>query len=216
MKELLSKLGAPMVRTARLVQMEMKIGRAAKLRPLRVIIGAQGVDQQGWVSTEIEQLNPLKFTNFSRYFEEGSIDAIMAEHIWEHMTAEEADRATRNCFQFLRPGGYMRIAVPDGLHPSPVYRESVRPGSRHPDAQDHHFLYDYVTLQQVFEFVGFDVQLLEYFDEAGKFHHRKWNAEDGLIKRSFKYDERNRDGKPNYTSLIMDARKEDTGMVDYR
>lgn len=41
------------------------------------------------------------------------MDAFVAEHVWEHLSLQEAHRATRNCERHLRPGGRLRIAVPD-------------------------------------------------------------------------------------------------------
>ncbi len=56
--------------------------------------------------------------------------------------------------------------------------------------------------------VGFRVDLIEYFDENGTFHQNNWSGDDGHIRRSFTHDERNKNGKPNYTSLIIDAVKQ--------
>jgi len=55
------------------------------------------------------------------------------------------------------------------------------------------------------------VALLEYFDARGNFHHAAWNEAEGMIHRSQRFDARNREGKLQYTSLILDARKPGTG-----
>lgn len=44
---------------------------------------------------------------------EGLVDAFVAEHVWEHLSLPDAHRATRNCARHLRPGGRLRIAVPN-------------------------------------------------------------------------------------------------------
>lgn len=44
---------------------------------------------------------------------DGLVDAFLAEHVWEHLSLEDAHRAARNCHEFLRPGGRLRLAVPD-------------------------------------------------------------------------------------------------------
>lgn len=44
---------------------------------------------------------------------EGLADAFLAEHVWEHLSLDDAHRATRNCQRYLRPGGRLRLAVPD-------------------------------------------------------------------------------------------------------
>lgn len=57
------------------------------------------------------------------------------------------------------------------------------------------------------ENAGYKVRLLEWFDEQGKFHHEDWNVEDGLIRRSTRFDPRNSANPTTYTSLIIDASK---------
>lgn len=43
----------------------------------------------------------------------GLVDAFLAEHVWEHLSLEDAHRAARNCHDYLHPGGRLRLAVPD-------------------------------------------------------------------------------------------------------
>jgi hypothetical protein len=66
---------------------------------------------------------------------------IKAEHVWEHLMPEQGATAARICHRFLRPGGYVRVAVPDGLHPDPKYVEWVRPGGSGLGAWDHTVLH---------------------------------------------------------------------------
>jgi predicted SAM-dependent methyltransferase len=135
-------------------------------------------------------------------------------------TSEEALAAAKICFKYLRPGGYLRIAVPDGLHPDPAYIEVVRPEAEIPN--DHKVLYTYKTLRELFERSGFQVRLYEYFDEAGTFHCRDWDQKAGTIWRSKRFDPRNGSGKLvsvypgtledylSYSSIILDAVREGT------
>src|SRR5690242_11289052 len=92
-----------------------------KARPLKLVVGSSGGHDSGWISSEIEYLNLLNAAQWRGYFAEGSIDAILAEHVWEHLTADEGLEAARRCFQYLKPGGYLRVAVPDGFHPNRDY-----------------------------------------------------------------------------------------------
>lgn len=116
-------------------------------------------------------------------------------------------QAARLCFKYLKPGGYLRVAVPDGYHTDPNYIAHVQPGGIGPGADDHKVLYTYKTFSETFASAGFHIELLEYFDEHGSFQANPWKTEDGTIYRSMKLDPRNQDRKPNYTSLILDARK---------
>lgn len=43
----------------------------------------------------------------------GSVDYIYSEHFFEHLTPEEADSMIKSLMNLLKPGGVMRIAMPD-------------------------------------------------------------------------------------------------------
>ncbi|MDO8470603.1 MAG: hypothetical protein Q7S63_01340 [bacterium] len=186
--------------------------------PCKIVIGASGVSQQGWIPTEeSESLNILKPGDWKKYFHDGQVDAMLAEHVWEHLTREQGSRAAAMCFQYLKLGGYIRVAVPDGLHPDPGYIEQVKVGgldnqrfaaSTGSEDAGHKILYTYKTLAEVFQSAGFRVDLLEYFDEQGKFHSKEWHPADGMVHRSKRFDGRNRARTLNYTSIILDAWKD--------
>lgn len=175
--------------------------------PLRIVVGAHGISEHGWIATERESLNLLNVSDWREYFTNDSIDAILAEHVWEHLTRQDGIEAARNCYRFLKPGGYVRVAVPDGLHPSPEYIERVRVGGSGPAAWDHKVLYDHRTLSDVFAQAGFKVELLEYHDEEGTFHFTDWDPAEGLIHRSYRFHRPERTRPYRYTSLIIDAKK---------
>ena len=167
-----------------------------------IIASAQG--QPGWVETKIDTLDLLKEADWQRF---PPIDAVFAEHVWEHLTRTEAQRAAVLCYRYLLPGGYLRVAVPDGYHPDPDYIEHVRPGGSGVGASDHKVLYTYRSFAKIFKDAGFDVNLLEYWDEERTFHYKLWDIGDGRVRRSLRFDPRNTDGQPHYTSIILDARK---------
>lgn len=174
---------------------------------LKIVVGAAGTQYQGWVSTNQDILNLLNEDDWSRYFHSEMLKAILAEHVWEHLTVQEAETALSICLKYLRPGGYLRLAVPDGYHRDEHYLELVRPGGSGPGASDHKVLYTYRTLSGLLQRAGYQVRLLEWFDEEGRFHQEHWDAEDGFILRSTRYDPRNRENPTAYTSLIVDAVK---------
>ena len=196
-----------MLRSIRHKIIDWKIHIQAMRKPLKLVIGASGIYEPGWLATDIEQLNILVLDDWEKYFKANSIDAILAEHVWEHLTLDEAYLAAKNCYQFLKPSGYIRVAVPDGLHISLDYRNKVKPGGTGAGSDDHKVLYNYKSLSHVFETAGFAVELIEYFDEQGIFHRTEWNSGNGLIHRSSRYDERNKGEQLNYTSIIIDAFK---------
>lgn len=173
--------------------------------PLKIIVGAGGNHYKGWVSSEINTLNLLKINDWQKYFKAVSINAILAEHVWEHLTEEDGAIAAKNCYEFLKPGGYLRIAVPDGYNPDPAYIQSVKINGNGSGAYDHKVLYNYQTFSALFSKVGFRIDLLEYFDANGEFQFSQWNPEDGLIYRSKRFDKRNADGQIRYNSVILDC-----------
>ncbi len=174
---------------------------------LRIVVGAGGVYEAGWIPTDINTLNILQRHDWEALFHLNSIQAILAEHVWEHLTPEDGLLAMRHCYQFLRSGGYLRIAIPDGFHPETDYIEHVKVNGSGVGADDHKVLYTYKTLSSLLEKAGFKVERLEYFDESGNFHKTDWKPETGKINRSIRFDQRNADGQPHYTSLILDGVK---------
>jgi predicted SAM-dependent methyltransferase len=175
--------------------------------PLRLVVGSEGIFEPGWLGTEKEYLDLLNPGEWRNFFSPASIAAILAEHVWEHLTLEQGLTAARTCHDFLQPGGYLRLAVPDGLHPDAAYREWVRPGGSGPGADDHRVLYTHESLSRMLTTAGFTVELLEYFDAGGQFHAVDWDPAAGMIHRSRRFDSRNAGGRLAYTSLIVDARK---------
>ena len=167
---------------------------------LRVVVGASGIFDDGWIDTDIEYLNLLKKADWKKCFVNKRLDSILAEHVWEHLTPEEGLVAAKNCFNYLKAGGYLRVAVPDGFHPSEEYISHVEVG-----VDGHKALYNYKSFSKLFETAGFDVKLREYYDDNGEFHYIDWDPLEGKIHRSKRFD--NREQSYKYTSLIIDAVK---------
>jgi predicted SAM-dependent methyltransferase len=177
---------------------------------IRLILGAGNTRQDGWIRTQKTTLNVLENQDWEDALGNRRVAALFAEHVWEHIPIEDVACANRNCFRFLERGGLLRIAVPDGFHPNPKYIRHVRPGGTGPGAHDHKTIYNCRSLSNSLEAAGFTVSLIEYWDEESKFHCGEWISSAGHVRRSFRYDARNSDGKPNYTSLIVDALKPST------
>ncbi len=174
---------------------------------INIVVGASGVFDSNWIPSDIGYLNILDDNDWSTYFKPDSIDAILSEHVWEHLTTQEGEKAVASCHKYLKPNAYMRIAVPDGYHPDKEYIDAVKAGGSGDGALDHKVLYTYKSLSAILEEAGFVVNILEYFDENGKFHQKNWDANKGMIHRSANHDKRNENGMHKYTSIIIDARK---------
>lgn len=177
---------------------------------MRIILGAGATHYEGWVSTQKTELNLLSREDFLKRYTPESLDAMLAEHVWEHMDFEEGKIAAKNCYEFLKPGGYLRTAVPDGFFRNEAFINMVKPkgpGPKDHPAYTHKILYNYHLFKEVFESAGFHVELLEYCDEQGDFHYQYWNNADGHIGRSFRYDTRNSLTSLGMVSIILDAKK---------
>lgn len=172
-----------------------------------IVVGSAYIPRSGWLLTDKNTLDITKRDDFAKYWKPGTRSIFLAEHVWEHLTPQESTQAIKNCYEFLNIGGRLRIAVPDGFHPNPNYIEKVRPGGTGRGAKDHKVLYDYRLLTSALEFSGFQVELLEYWNEKGEFIFKAWSTQYGYIARSKRYDSRNKNGL-NYTSLIVDAIKQ--------
>ena len=199
-RSLLRPLSARLRNVSRVLLKRLRM-RAAP----RIIIGAGNTCYPGWISTNKEDLDITNKDHFALCWKENSRTAFLAEHVWEHLDDAEAARAASLCYAYLKPGGRLRIAVPDGNHPDPEYIEDVRPGGTGPE--DHKILYNYWSLSKLLSDAGFRIVLIEYWDENREFHQTEWSTEDGHILRSQRYDPRNQDGRLVYTSLIVDAIK---------
>jgi predicted SAM-dependent methyltransferase len=178
--------------------------------PVRVILGAGDQQFDGWIPTQREQLDLLRREDWGASFGERAADALLCEHVWEHLTEEEGRYAARLCYEFLKPGGFLRCAVPDANFPNAAYQEMVQiggPGPKNHPAADHKIVYDHRLFCEIFTSAGFSVDLLEYCDEQGRFHYHEWSAKDGPIYRSLLSDHRNKNGELGFVSLILDARK---------
>ncbi len=178
---------------------------------LKIVVGAGEFNNNpGWLHTNEEELNLLKREDWIKKFDPSSLAVILAEHVWEHLSYEEGIEAAKVCYEFLKPGGYIRCAVPDRFFPDEEYQEGVKVGGPGPldhPAASHKIVHNYKTMTSMFESAGFQVKLLEYCDEDGEFHYNDWDEKKGFIYRSKRFDYRNQDGKLGFVSLIVDAVK---------
>lgn len=177
---------------------------------MRIVLGAGKSQYEGWLNLQEEDLNMLDENDFLKYCNPNEVDVFLSEHVFEHLELAEGKIAARNIFKFLKPGGYLRVGVPDGYFDNEDYQQMVQiggPGSKDHPASSHKIVYNYHLLTEVFESAGFVVNLLEYCDEKHGFHYKYWNPKDGMIGRSYRFDTRNSKESLGFVSLILDAHK---------
>ena len=84
-------------------------GISDEVRPLCLDLGAGRHELPGFVPIDRErggEIYPLDYPD-------GSIDEIRASHVLEHFSHREVSDVVRHWIQKLKPGGRLRIAVPD-------------------------------------------------------------------------------------------------------
>lgn len=149
---------------------------------IKVIVGAASQRLPGWLATDIGMLNITQESAWINLFNPGSIDNILAEHVIEHLSLDELHRVFAHARRYLKAGGIFRIAVPDAFHPSRYYYNLVKPGGWETPIEHKLFL-DHEMLARIAEQSGYQIRLLEYFDESGVFHKVDYSPDDGSIQR---------------------------------
>jgi SAM-dependent methyltransferase len=144
----------------------------SKRQPLLLHPGCQKIRKEGWVNIDLagfpvdlrwNLLRPLPFPD-------DSADAVFHEHLQEHFSLADGIVLTKDFHRVLKPGGILRIGVPDAAKylqgyndESNPFLESMRPGrpTRLLAVQDlfywpgHRTMYDFETLGLVVRAAGF-------------------------------------------------------------
>ena len=177
---------------------------ASTAKPLKVVLGAGPTHFPGWFPTDKEILDVTLPADWRALFKPESIDTLLSEHMLEHLSAADARTALAECYRYLKSGGLLRIAVPDGYRRDPDYVKEASPPN-----DGHQVLYNVDSLTTLLQSVGFATTALEYFDSEEQFHAVPWDENEGLIRRSARFDTQKsfQRGDLFYTSVIIDARK---------
>lgn len=176
-------------------------------RDTKLVIGSSGIAEPDWFETDVLILDVTREGHFRHFFSGRAIGMVFAEHVLEHLTAEQIKLMAQNIYKYSSAGVNIRVAVPDGFHGDSKYIEMVKPGGTGAGADDHKHLFTYQSLPPLFEKYGYKTTLLEYWDKDRMFHSVYQNDDKGRVRRSFINDSRNADGQPHYTSLIVDFTK---------
>lgn len=84
-------------------------------RPLRLHLGSGGEHKDGWINVDLVG-DPVEIAwDLARGipFNDGSVEAVFHEHLLEHIPLEAGIHFMAECFRVLRPGGVLRVGVPD-------------------------------------------------------------------------------------------------------
>lgn len=80
---------------------------------MRLDLGAKD-QRSGWATVDLQNADVTHdLRSFPWPFETNSVEEILASHVLEHFSREEGWRFLDECYRILKPGGKLRIAVPD-------------------------------------------------------------------------------------------------------
>jgi predicted SAM-dependent methyltransferase len=141
-------------------------------QPVLVQLGSGRAPKPGWINVDMLGKGADVALNIRRPlpFGDGTVDAVFHEHLLEHLSLADGRALTRELYRVLRPGGIVRIVVPDaGLYARSYVEartelERLRPGR--PTAMlalqevflrhGHRTAYDFETLELVLVASGFE------------------------------------------------------------
>ncbi len=188
------------------IKIKRAIRDAARKNSVHVVLGASYVPVEGWICTDIPHFNVCKEEDWEYLFEDIKCDRLLSEHVFEHLTPAQVEQAVKMAHQYLKPGGVIRIAMPDEWHTDKAYYEFVKIGGTGLGADDHYSQWNIESLTALLNQAGFEVKPIEYWTKEGKLITNSFSDDDGPIRRSIQRI-RKVGGIENYTSLIVDAIK---------
>lgn len=105
-------------------------------------LGCGDTVHAGWVNVDLDPHPPHVLGYDLRHgvpFPDGLFDAVYHSHVLEHMPRRVAPDFLRECLRVLRPGGVLRVAVPDLEGIARAYLSALEEATQGiPDADDRH------------------------------------------------------------------------------
>ena len=150
------------------------------------------VGLRGWASIEGErQLNLADGCGVGQVFAGvGRLPRSSRRHVMEHATPITVLHAAAAAFTVLRPGGRLRIAVPDGYSPRSDNRLGTNGSS---GFAPHRIMWTHETLSETLRRAGFEAVAQAYYSVNGSWHEHAWwerESEFGSVRRSSRHDKR--------------------------
>lgn len=133
---------------------------------LKLHLGCGSVHIDGFVNVDINYLPGVDIVDNVRHlrkFEAGSVDLIYASNVLEHLGRWEYTPALSRWYELLKPGGLLRIAIPDFEAICDYYMRTrdldsiysaLYAGQDGPQNY-HHWCWDFTRIKRDLETVGF-------------------------------------------------------------
>lgn len=126
--------------------------------------GTKHID--GYINIDIRYLPGVDEVNnvkFLRNYKSNTVDEIYASHVLEHFTRWEYKNVLKTWYNILKPGGVLRLAVPDFQAICEHYIENknlsiligMMYGGQDYDENFHHIIFDFDSLSSDLFEVGF-------------------------------------------------------------
>jgi len=181
-------------------------------KEIKIIIGAGNTYQKNWYATNESWLDITNEHDWIKIFKKKNlISNILAEHVFEHLTYEECFKALKIISKYMIQNSKIRIAVPDGYNPDPIYLKNVGINGVGIAADDHKQLLNKDVLFEILSKSNFKPKLIEGYDANKILHTEKYSIEDGFVKRSRQNNDPNLEKiwgfNDSKTSLIIDGVK---------
>lgn len=154
-------------------------------KQINIIVGAAMTSQRSWYSTNQQWLDITSKSDWEKVFSGRKLIVnVLAEHVFEHLTYEQAKIALNFIKIHMCSGGNIRIAVPDGYHPDEIYLAHVGIAGIGPDAEDHKQLFNCDSLMVLLGEAGFVPELKEGYTSDGKLVRKFLDPKQGCVNRS--------------------------------
>ncbi len=162
---------------------------------LLINVGAGDVGKPGWINLDgymARGINCLCDGRKYLPFEDGSVKGIFTEHFFEHLDyAEEAPRFLSEALRVLKPGGVIRIIVPDAekylrAYCTEGWAEFTALRPLEANFKDHHFNFRYNTRMELVNVLfrqGYEHKFLYDFETLQLLLER--NGFSGIQKQQF-------------------------------
>lgn len=79
-------------------------------------VGCGGALHPDWTNLDTAPVSPEVIAHDLRLrfpFANGTFDAVYGSHVLEHFEQDAAEKLLQDCFRIMRPGGIIRVVVPD-------------------------------------------------------------------------------------------------------
>lgn len=99
--------------------------------------------RDGWINLDLQRSRFVVYHDVRKKlpFQDNEVDVVYHSHLLEHLSRTQALRFIADCYRVLKPGGIMRLAVPDMEQ---ICREYLKNLERSQDGDDQGAVLDYM------------------------------------------------------------------------